>query len=232
MESYLYSYLIGNVTLIVVWFILFFWRKDTRKMMLTISALFGIAGLIVDPIYSSDWWFPKTLTGTMPGIESFLFGFTVAGITSVAYTELFSKKLRNRKSKKKKKDKKDINLLVIALLTTVLFFGSYFILGWNSFYSSFPALLIPTAFIYFKRKDLILESLTSALLLTIISFIFYRIPELITPGWINSAWNFNMISGVTLFMVPVEDLIWFFMAGLLIGPLYEYWQDKKLVDKR
>jgi hypothetical protein len=230
MENYLYSYLIGILPLMIIWLFLFFWRKDTRKMMLMLSFIFGIAGLIVDPIYALDWWFPKTLTGTMPGIESFLLGFAAAGITAVAYIEIFSKKLRSRK--KKEESEKNINLLIITTLTLIIFVGCYSILGWNSYYSSFPAFLIPLLIIYFKRKDLIIESLVSGILLTIISLLFYIIPEIVTPGWIESAWNFEMISGITFLKAPIEDLIWFFMTGLYIGPLYEYWQNKKLVNKK
>jgi hypothetical protein len=28
----------------------------------------------------------------------------------------------------------------------------------------------------------------------------------------------------------IDDIIWYFFAGLFIGPLYEYWQEGKLVD--
>jgi hypothetical protein len=64
----------------------------------------------------------------------------------------------------------------------------------------------------------------------ITSFVFYLVPELIFPGWIENSWNFNMISGLTILRVPFEDLIWFFLAGLFIGPLYEYWQEGRLIN--
>jgi hypothetical protein len=232
MINYLYSYLIGNLALIAIWLALFFWRKDVRKPMLIVSFISGIIGLIVDPIYFSDWWSPQTITGTMPGIESFLLGFATAGIATVAYIELFSKKLRNRKGKQKKELEKNLNFITIITLSLALLLISHFILGWNTFYASFPALLIPLAIIYIKRKDLIIESLISGIILAILSLIFYIIPEVITPGWITSAWNFNTISGIKFLKVPIEDIIWFFMVGLLIGPLYEYWKDKKLVNKK
>jgi len=225
--NYQYSYLIGTLVLLIPWIFLFFWRRGSRKEMAIISILFGIAGLFVDPIYSMDWWKPLTLTNTLPGVESFLFGFSVGGIASVVYSDFFNKKLIIRK---KNNNKKNLNFLVIAVLLAGLFFGSYFILKLNSFYSSFPAFLIPLIVIFIRRKDLILDSLFSGISLMIISFLFYVIPEMITPGWIESTWNFNMISGITIFKVPIEDLIWFFIAGLLIGPLYEYWQEGRLIN--
>ena len=232
MTNYLYSYLIGTLVLMTAWVILFLWRKDARKIMLAISFISGIIGLIVDPIYYNDWWFPQTITGTMPGIESFLFGFAVAGIASIIYIELFSKRLKERSKKKKGELEKNIYLSTILIISLALFFGTRFILKWPSFYASFPAILIPVAIIYIRRKDLIKSSLISGFLLVIIAIPAYLIPELIAPGWMASAWNFKVISGIKFLKIPIEDLIWFFMAGLFIGPLYEYWQEKKLVDKK
>ena len=112
----------------------------------------------------------------------------------------------------------------------ILFWGSFFLLNLNSFQATFPMAIIPTLIIWIKRKDLILNSIVSGVLIAIISFLFYLVPELINPGWLEIVWNFPILSGITLFGVVVEDIIWFFLAGLFIGPLYEYWQEGKEVD--
>ena len=120
----------------------------------------------------------------------------------------------------------------MSLLVLGIFLLGFLILKLNSFYASFPALLIPLAWIYIKRKDLITNSIVSGILLVIISFLFYIIPELITPGWINSAWKFDMISGISILKVPIEDIIWFLLVGAFIGPLYEFLQEGKLINKK
>ncbi len=226
--NYQFSYLIGDLTLLIIWFVLFFLRKDTKKEMFAISLIFGFAGLVVDPIYSSDWWHPLTITNTLPGIESFIFGFVVSGIASVIYEEIFRKKIKVKKVNKKEDKERNFHLLLIGLLSVVLFFGSYFILRLNSFYASFPAFLVPLTIILIKRKDLVVDSILSGIILMIFSFLFYIVPEIIFPGWISFTWNFKMVSGLTILKVPIEDLIWFFLAGMLIGPLYEYWQEGKI----
>ena len=76
---YKYSYLIADLTLLFVWIILFWHRKDVRREMLIVSIIFGFAGLLVEPIYFQDWWHPLTITGTKIGLEDFLFGFWVGG---------------------------------------------------------------------------------------------------------------------------------------------------------
>lgn len=200
--------------------------------MLIISFIFGIGGLFVDPIYALDWWNALTLTGTMPGIESFLFGFGTAGIASVIFMEVFNKKIKIEKRSKKQKEYSNKKLLSIILSVALLFFGSFFLLGTNSFQASFPALLIPTFVIWFNRKDLIWNSIVSGFLLMMISFTFYLIPELFNPGWLATAWNFEILSGITILGVVVEDLVWFFMIGMLIGPLYGYSQEAKLIKNK
>ncbi|MBU4257645.1 hypothetical protein KKC04_04530 [Patescibacteria group bacterium] len=228
--NYQFSYLIGDLTILIIWFVLFFWRKDTRKEMLSISLIFGLAGLIVEFIYTIDWWHPLTITNTLIGIEDFIFGFAVGGVASIIYLQVFKKRLKIKKADKKTEDKKNINFLIIISTLLALFLGSFFVLKFNSFYSSIIAFTIPTLIIWFKRKDLILDSIASGFILMVTSFLFFIIPELITPGWVNSAWFIENLSGIIILKVPLEDIIWFFLAGAFIGPLYEYWQEGKLIN--
>mgnify|MGYP000515945139 CR=1 FL=1 len=44
--AYEYSYLILGLVFFVIWLFLFLFRKDTRKEMLIMSILFGIAGIL------------------------------------------------------------------------------------------------------------------------------------------------------------------------------------------
>jgi len=229
--DYRYAYLIGTIGLFIIWLVLFLLRRDLKKVILSISFIFGIFGLIVDPIYSLDWWFPLTVANLMPGIESFILGFTVGGISSVIYLEIFREKLKSRRLTRKKLKKLEINHFILLFIGLFLFLICFFVFNLNSFYSSFPSILIPLFLLWFLRKDLIFESIMSGILVTLVSFVFYFIPELIFPGWINSAWNFDLISGILILGAPIEDLIWFFIVGLALGPSYEFWHEKNIVKK-
>jgi len=229
---YQYGYLIGSLSILALWLVMYLWRKDVRREMLYISLIFGFIGLTVDPIYALDWWKALTITGTMPGIESFIFGFSAAGVASVIYVEFSGKRIRLRRANKAREKRNNLGFLYLLILCAALFLGGIFIFGLNSFEASFPAILVPTLIIWFKRKDLIADSLFSGALIMVISVIFYRIPEFFFPGWLQVVWNFEMLSGILLWGVVIEDIVWFFLAGLLIGPLYEYWQQGKLVKKK
>ncbi len=232
MVSYQYSYLLMDLIFLIIWISLFIWRKDTRKEMLIMSFIFGIVGLLVKSTYILDWWRPLTITNTSIGIENFLFGFVIGGIATIIYTHIFNKKVKTKKLSKIKAYKRNIDYIILSLIFAILFFGSFYILKLNTLYSSIIAFVLGISIIYLKREDLIKNSLLSGVLLLIISFIVYTITELITPGWIQAFWHFKNIPNIVILNVPLDDVIWYFLAGAFIGPLYEYWQEGKLINKK
>lgn len=226
---YQYSYLIGAIVMLVIWIVLFLWRKDIRKEMLVMSILIGVLALPLNYLYIQDWWHPLTVTGTALGIEDLILGFAGGGIAAVVYEVIFKMRFKKRKIGKKLTKLELILPLASAL---ILFFGIFYLFKISSFYSAVIASIIPIGFIYYKRKDLILDSLASGFLIMFFALPAYWIPELISPGWIASAWYLDKISGILVWGVPLEDVIWWFLVGLFIGPLYEYWQERRLVDKK
>lgn len=230
--AYQFSYLIGSISFLIIWLIFYLWRRDLRKPILVMSLIFGISGLIAEFWYTIDWWSPLTILNTRIGIEDFLFGFVVGGISSVVYEEIFKKKIKSRKTNEKIKERRNRLILYPFVALAILLPFSFYILKLHTFYASIIGLLGATSIIWFRRRDLIVDSLFSGFLLMIISFLFFWISELITPGWVNYAWHLENLSDIIILKAPLEDLIWFFLTGLFIGPLYEYWQEGRVVDKK
>lgn len=119
--SYQYTYLILDLCFFIVWLFLFFWRKDTRKEMLVMSCLFGAVGVVTAFVYTKDWWQPLTIAGTVVGIEDFLFGAMIGGISAVIYEELFKKRLRPRRVNAKIKKINNFAFIVFLLLAPCFF---------------------------------------------------------------------------------------------------------------
>jgi hypothetical protein len=230
MVSYQYTYLIWVGIFFLIWIALYLWRKDVRKEMLIISFLFGIGGIISEVIHIQDWWQPLTITNTKVGIEDFLIGAFIGGVAAVIYELIYNKKVKIKKAKKKEKFKRNINFYFIAIILLSLFLGSFYFLKINSFYSSIIAFLISTFIIWVKRKDLIKDSIFSGFLLLVIGSVVYYILLTIQPEFINKFWYLESIWYTKLFLgVPIAEYIWYFLAGAFIGPLYEYWQEGKLI---
>lgn len=228
--DYTYTYLIGDLILLLIWLILFFWRKDIRKEILIISLIFGIAGPLVEIFYIKDWWKPLTITNTHIGIEDFLFGFFIGGIIAVIYEVIFKKRIKIQEVKKIKERKRNLNIIFLLALLIILFLGSFYILNLNSLIATIIGFATPTLIIYFKRKDLIVDSLITGILALLIACLGYSLIELITPGWINEFWQWKNVPEIIILNVPIDDIFWYLFAGAFIGPLYEYWQEGKLIN--
>ncbi len=233
MVDYQYTYLILSITFFLFWIILYYLRKDLRKEMLVISIIFAFAGPFAEIVYFKDWWEPFTLTNSLISIEPLIIGFAIGGIASVLAEEVF--KLKHRKEKKKpfKKIKSEnLNAFILLSLLAFIFFISFFILRLNSLATTILSFGVPAIIICLKRRDLFYNSILSGASLIIMAMIIYNIVELITPGWIEAFWQFNNTPKLVFLNMPLDDIIWYFLAGAFIGPLYEYWKEDRLVNKK
>jgi hypothetical protein len=57
-----------------------------------------------------------------------------------------------------------------------------------------------------------------------ISFLPYFTIMLVSPGWIAQTYYFNHLSGILILGIPIEEVIFWFLAGVVFGPFYEYWK--------
>jgi len=229
MINYSYTYLLMGALFAIVWIILYALRKDTRKEMIIMSLIFAPLGALTDLVNIQDWWRPENILHLKSGIpEGIIAGFFMGGIAAVIYQEVFMKKLRKQKSLG---ETKNIRLFLSIGIGLILFFG-LFLLGLNSLMTTTITLTILALIIWIQRPDLIISSLVTGILFVIISFPIYAILNGLSPGWIDSFYYFQNIPKIMILSVPLDDIIWFFFAGLAIGPVYEYWQAKKLVNKK
>jgi len=214
----------------VIWLILFILRKDVRKIMLFISIPLGFMGPFMEYLYINDWWRPLTITGTLLGVEDFFFGFCIGGISAVIYEELFKKRIRERKVPKSMEERRKISFWLAASSAVIAFYVFYYLFRFNTFVTITIIMVSLILSIYIKRSDLIVDSLVSGFLLLIISSIVYLLVDLITPGWVFEFWHFTIFPRVLYLGLPIDDIIFYFLFGAAIAPLYEYWQEGRLLN--
>ena len=216
----------------LVWFLLFLIRKDTRKEMIICSTLISITGPALNFLFVQDWWHPISFfDGTRTAIlESLIVAFFIGGVASVPYEILFKKRLKQKK--KIFEVKGDIKFFNLAVIGAIFFFGSFYILGINSFISSLICFSAPLLVILYKRKDLIKNSILSGILMIPIVIVVYTFIELITPGWINAFWLWQNTPEIIILNVPIDDLIHYMFIGALAGPIYEYMREGKLINMK
>ena len=226
--DYKYTYFLIGIGFLLLWLILFFLRKDIRKEMFVMSVIYGILGLISNTLFMQDWWSPLTIDGTRIGFfDSVFAGFAIGGVTGVTYETIFNKR-HDKRDRRLVKSNEHVLFFLMVPASLTIFFGGYYILGWNSLITSSFALLAPTAVVLFRRKDLIVEAFASGTILVILAAIVYNFVELLTPGWVQRFWHFQNIPPVIVFNMPLDDVFLYFLLGLFGGPLYEYWHGERL----
>lgn len=227
----MYIYFLGGLICFIVWILLFYFRKDTRKEMVLISVLMMFA-TFSEPFFVPEYWSPKTLLGFPKlSIEDFIFCFSTGGIGAVIYEEILGKKLRSKR-------KSRINPKVLFLgAGPVLMFFFYFVFGFKFMTSALIGMFLDSIIIILTRKDLTEDLLMSGLLFMLLYFIIFQFFLMIHPEMIQM-WNLKNLSGFFILGIPIEEILWAFLAGAVSGPLYEFMLDlrisnlKKKVIKR
>lgn len=217
MIPFQYAYLTGNLIFFLLWIFFFIRRKDLRKEMLVMSLLVAPLGPLSEFWYIRDYWKPELFMGGVWGFEDTWFAFSAGGIGGVIYEEIMGRRIIKRHLRRH-------NWLLgvfaaIALLTLILLNN---ILRINSIYASSIAFLIPATIIVLTRKDLVWDAILSGIFLSLSAFFSYQIFIFLFPGIIERWWMLHNISGILVARVPLEELLWFFSWGMLIGPLYEF----------
>ncbi len=192
--------------------------------MLIMSVLIGGVSVATGYFWwTHDWWRPLTITGTRVGIEDFLVGFAGGGVMAVIYEELFRKRLYKRESNQHHPGGFTI-LLLLAQITSILIWGLHF----SSFWASTIAMIFIAAVMFYYRRDLIIAGFLTGICMFFVSIVFYSSILFFYPSWARETYLFSHLSGITFLTYPVEEYIFWFLAGFMWGPFYEYWQGERL----
>jgi len=220
-----YTYLAATIPALVVWVVFFFLRKDLRKEMLMMSLGIAFLNLVTAYLWwGVDWWSPPTLTGTRVGIEDFITGFASGGVMAVAYEVIFRKRHIRLRQKCDYCPRQSTLIILLGLLTAFLFWIAEFSL----FNASAVALLVVAGILFYFRKDLFFNGVISGVLTLLISIPSYVVIQMFSPGWIAEVYLFETLSGVLALGVPIEEFVFWFLAGFVFGPFYEYWKGERL----
>lgn len=220
---YEYAYLIFSLSAGIPWAIIFIWRKDLRREMLLMGAYAGSVSLMSAYFWHThDWWLPETITGTRVGIEDVLLGFFGGGIAAVLYETIFFKR-HTRASHVQ--HGKVLYLFLIAIAVITVLFTVFQI---TSFIAYTVAMVLTGTIILLLRPDLWKSALITGTLFMLISMPAYYFMMFLFPGWVDKTYLFDYLSGITITGIPIEDLVFNFLMGFIVGPYYEYWQSKRL----
>jgi len=230
------EYLVGIAIMAIVWFIFFRLRKDMHKEILwggyyyfTILTL----GFLLIKLFAPDippqmtitpgYWNPNTLfnlariTGGY-SLEDALYMFFTGGIAVAIYETLFRKHIGHRHLKHKPHF-----ALVIGAAAGIATAA----LGVNLIYVLIAFSFAGVATTWLQRPDLIKHSALGGityLLLYVFSFLLFLA---IFPDYVTTYYGLQNISGILLFGIPLEELVFALGFGLMWSPIYEYVKDMR-----
>lgn len=191
------------------------------------------ASLIITPAALSEvffvpgYWLPDTIFNPKLSIEDFIFTFAVGGIIAVFYElVLGAKHIKHLKL---------CNCYrgggLILLVGIILIFAVHFLFKINFMYALYIGIFVNVLLIAINRQDLIKKIIFSSLIFGVFYFLFFAVFSRLIPGFLNH-WNLSELSGVILLGVPLEEIIWAFATGALIGPIYEFLLGIRLIERR
>lgn len=221
-----YAYAIWSSFLLGVWLIVFAGLRDhiSRRKMLAVS-LFTMPLGLTEPIFVPEYWNPPTLFNlaelTGFDLESIIFSFAVGGLASVIYERLF--RVSHQHFKSFEYDHPRHRWHRIMLYSPIIIFIALYPLDWfNPIYVVIIALFGGGILVGYCRPDLLPKMLSSALLFGLFYFVFFLSLVWVYPDYVDHVWNLEDISGVLLFGVPIEELLFALTLGFLWSSLYEH----------
>lgn len=221
-----YAWLIWSLVLLVIWFAVYFSlrSKESKREMLVVSLWTSLLGL-TEPLFVPEYWSPLSLFDlalrTGFDIESLIFSFGIGGIAVVIYERIFRTRHKQMTSYEQHLSRHQYHLLVL-LSAPVVFFFLFIATSLNPLHSAIIAMVIGGLFTWYCRPDLKNKMIVSALIFFGIYFVYFLTLIAMYPGYVEQVWSLKDISGVLIFGIPLEELLFAFGFGFLWSSVYEH----------
>ena len=219
-----YAYLVLSLALFGAWIVLAAVRSDIRREMVRVSVGTMVLGL-TEPLFVPEYWNPPTLGDlarrTGFDLESLLFSFAIGGIVFSAYHVLFGEAPSESLTHERGHPRHRYHTLAI-LFAPVGFVVLWALTTLNPIYAAAIALVGGFFATLYCRPDLWRKMLASGGLFFLLYFVVFALFNLAFPGYVLAVWNLTAVSGLLLWGVPLEELLFAFTFGLYWSSLYEH----------
>lgn len=218
------EYLAFSLVALAVWLAFFLIKRDLRREMLLVS-LFTMPFGLTEPLFVPSYWHPTSLFNlaatTGFDLESLIFSFAVGGLGSILYEAFFGYRHIKIGRHEMHSPRHRFHLVAIASSAIVFVFLHLFS-RLNPIYSASIAMLIGGAATILCRPDLIKRVIIGGFLFLFIYFIFFLAFVFVYPYAVESFWNINALSGILVFGIPIEELLFAFTFGMMWSSVYEH----------
>ena len=228
--SYHYVWLIWSSAFLLPWVLLYALFPQHRLAMWRASLVMAPFGL-TEPLFVPEYWNPPSLfelaQTTGFDIESFIFSFAIGGIAAVLYNVIMHKRedvleLAERHHWRHRWHR-------WALVIPFALFPILYFLPWNPIHAGIAAMALGGIAVALCRPDLKSNTLIGGVLFLGLYTVFLLALKWSAPGYIEQVWNFGALTGVRIYGLPLEELLFGFSFGLMWTGIYEHFMWKRSV---
>lgn len=221
-----YAWLIWSLILLGIWIAVYaaLDAKDKKREMLVVSFWTSLLGF-TEPIFVPEYWAPPSLFDlamkTGFDVESLIFSFAIGGIAVVVYERIFRTVHEKMSIMAQHSLRHRYHLWAILsapLIFTVLLFATKL----NPIYAAIIAMIFGGLAAWYCRPDLKKKMFASAFLFLGLYFFYFLTLIALYPGYVEKVWKLGAISGVLIFGVPLEELMFALSFGFLWSSMYEH----------
>ncbi len=219
----MYEWLALALSWDAVWLVLFAVKPNLRRQMLWVSFFTALTGL-AEPIFVPRYWNPPSLFNltatTHFDLESLIFSWGTGGIGTAIYESALNIKHRKMNADELRLERRWIHFSSLCALPVVSI-GLLFFTNLNPIYCVSAGLFAGALAGVVCRPDLAWNTLLGGLLFTGVYFILVFLVVTAAPSFL-SAWNLSALSGIVIFGVPLEELMFAFTFGMMWSGVYEH----------
>lgn len=205
-------------------------HRRTMRWASLFTAPFGLT----EPLFVPDYWNPPSLFDlaqrTGFDIESLIFTFAIGGVAAVFYSVLTRRGTQPIPPHEMRKPLHRHHYK--ALAAPFIAFPLLYFLPWNPIHAGTVAMAIGAAATVACRPDLKTKTWVGGLLFLVYYAVFLLGLEWTAPGYIARTWNLAVLSGVLVFGMPLEELLWAVAFGMYWSGVYEHFTWRQPAARR
>lgn len=199
--------------------------------MLRVSLWTGLLGL-TEIFFVPSYWAPPSLFDlaltTGFDLESIIFSFGIGGLAFALYYRIFqSSKMPNMTLAQHERQHHRYHFLAIfsaPIIFTILMIATVL----NPLTDAIIAMTMGGLAAWWCRPDLKKKMLVSALLFFGLYFVYFLILIALAPGYVERVWNLPALSGIFIWSIPLEELLFALSFGFIWSSIYEHLSWRKL----
>ncbi len=219
-----YVWFIWSLLILLLWSVIFVYKKPTRAEMLKVSLWTMPMGL-TEPLFVPEYWTPPSLFNlselTGFDIESLIFSFAIGGIGAVLYKVITPVSTLSIPVKERMHKRHRFHL--VSLFSPPLFFLILALFTpLNHIYCGSIAMFMGGVGAMICRPDLTQKIWISGLLFTGLYFIYFTSLNMIFPDYVEHVWTLGKLSGLVIAGIPLEEYLFAFTFGMYWSGLYEH----------